>query len=151
MTTIAGLSLEEIKAQCERAAPAPWTAAAGPSSVVGWPVVASNGRLICRMVWRETASPAEEVQKEEARAHAWLIANSRTLVPALVERVRELEAALGELAATAEIDMKLNQGGDEAGSHEDVEPADNPGGWWSLRTEAAIAAARAALTAGRGA
>lgn len=55
-------------------------------------------------------------------------------VSPLEKRVAALEEALRELADAAEIDMKNNQAeGDD----------DGPGGWWSLRTEWAIAKARA--------
>lgn len=56
--------------------PGPWIAAAGPSSIVGWPVVSRTGRSICRLTWFERASPAGEAEetKEETRANARLIA-----------------------------------------------------------------------------
>jgi hypothetical protein len=56
------------------------------------------------------------------------------------DQIEQMLAALTELAAAAERDMKMNQGGDD---HED-EP-ESSGGWWSVRTGRAIAAARAAI------
>ena len=49
-------------------------------------------------------------------------------------RLARVEEALRELAGAAERDLKLNQ-----------EDGDGAGGWWSLRTENAIRAARSAL------
>jgi hypothetical protein len=41
--------------------PGPWMAAAGPSSVVGWPVVASpDGRSICNLSWQPKPSNVDE-------------------------------------------------------------------------------------------
>ena len=82
--------------------------------------------------------------RPEQAANAAFIAAARHEVPALIARVRQLEGVLRELADTAKIDMELNQGGTEAGSCED-DGEGQLGGWWSLRTDAAIEAARAAL------
>ena len=54
-----------------------------------------------------------------------------------IERLRAMREALEELTNAAEIDLKANQGCES----ED----DEGGGWWSLRTENAIRAARAIL------
>lgn len=75
--------------------PGPWVAAAGPSSIVGWPVVSRSGRSICRLTWLETNSPAEEVFKEETRANGHLIAAAPDLLEALKMARRELAAKCG--------------------------------------------------------
>ena len=81
--------------------PGPWIAAAGPSSVVGWPVVSREGRSICRLTWLETNSPTEEVFKEETRANARLIAAAPDLLAQLKSVTLLLRTAL--LCTTVEI------------------------------------------------
>ncbi len=54
----------------QKSTPGPWMAAAGPSSIVGWPVVADGGRLICTI-----ATPPNNLQrigKEAAGYEAFL-------------------------------------------------------------------------------
>lgn len=61
--------------------PGPWLAAAGPSSVVGWPVVATPiGRSICNVTWMPGLPPAVEI---ECKANARLIAAAPDLLEAL--------------------------------------------------------------------
>ena len=52
----------ELRAVAGKATPGPWIAAAKPSSIVGWPVVARrHGRLICNLAW---VSPSAERSKD---------------------------------------------------------------------------------------
>ena len=69
--------------------PGPWMAAAKPSSVVGWPIVASpHGRLICNMAWvspsaERSADPDVREYLTEVEANAHLIAAAPDLAEAL--------------------------------------------------------------------
>lgn len=76
---------DELQTSAARHTPGPWIAAAGPSSVVGWPVVSQQGRSICSITWRERAVPAGEAEetKEETRANARLIAAAPDLLATL--------------------------------------------------------------------
>lgn len=86
--------------------PGPWMAAAGPSSVVGWPVVERpRGRSVCSVSWLPGLPP--EIQAE-VRANATLIAAAPDLLHAAERALRVLKAtgesvrpgnALGELEA----------------------------------------------------
>lgn len=71
-----------------------WLAAAKPSSVVGWPVVAPpHGRVICNIAWQPKPEhvTAEDYDAfyRECEANARLIA----ACPTLLARGRELQAA----------------------------------------------------------
>lgn len=70
--------------------PKPWIAAAKPSSIVGWPVVASNGRAICTMnyVQHSKIDPAVEGDRRfnaESKANAALIAEAPEMLDLLEE------------------------------------------------------------------
>lgn len=65
-----------------------WMAAAKPSSVVGWPVVASpHGRVICTIGWRpklpDDNEAAYAAAYAECEANARLIASAPDLLEAL--------------------------------------------------------------------
>lgn len=68
--------------------PGPWIAAAGPSSIVGWPIVGNQGRAICAITWpRHMARTAvSEEFYQECAANARLIAAA----PALYEALRAM-------------------------------------------------------------
>lgn len=83
--------------------PGPWRAAAGPSSIVGWPVVAQSGRLICNVGFigktDDVTDPEYISYKEQCGANAKLIAAA----PEMAERIEELER-------NAKFDAKLMAG-----------------------------------------
>lgn len=65
--------------------PGNWMAASRPSSVVGWPIVASpSGRVIANLAWMPGLSPELEA---EIGANARLIAAAPELLEALKEAV----------------------------------------------------------------
>jgi hypothetical protein len=78
------------KEQAHTATPGPWIAAAGPSSIVGWPIVAQTGRLICNL-----ATPPKDINRiglakrdydefmAECGANACLISAAPDLLAAL--------------------------------------------------------------------
>lgn len=62
--------------------PGPWMAAARPSSIVGWPVVARpHGKSICSVSWLPGLPAAAEA---EVRANARLISAAPDLLKALI-------------------------------------------------------------------
>ena len=70
--------------------PGPWLSAAGPSSIVGWPVVGSGGRSIASLTWwpREHFQPdvtdeAYDALVAEIGANGRLIAAAPDLLAAL--------------------------------------------------------------------
>lgn len=65
--------------------PGPWIMAAKPSSVVGWPVVASTGRSIASIAYvsPDGFAPAEVDFNEQSKANAALIAAAPDLLSAL--------------------------------------------------------------------
>ena len=75
----------------------PWIAAASPSGVVGWPVVASSGRSIASVSWSPNhwQAPADEYEAfvAECAANARLIGAAPDLWLAVVE----LEARFGHV------------------------------------------------------
>ena len=98
-----------LREAAERATPGPWLAAAKPSSVVGWPVVATgNGRSICSVTYSQPLGPGEVAPGEhwfdrkfntESAANAAYIAlaDPPTILALLAERER-LRGALERLA-----------------------------------------------------
>lgn len=67
--------------------PGPWIAASAPSSVVGWPVVASSGRSIASVAWSPNHwdAPPEEYAAfvAECEANSKLIGAAPKLLEAL--------------------------------------------------------------------
>ena len=67
--------------------PGPWRAASGPSSIVGWPVVAQSGRLICNVSFIQNTDditgPDYAAYKEQCGANARLIAAAPLMYEAL--------------------------------------------------------------------
>jgi len=49
MTDLTQERLAAIRGAASKATPGPWTAAASPSSIVGWPIVAQSGRTIASL------------------------------------------------------------------------------------------------------
>lgn len=62
----------------------PWLAASGPSSVVGWPVVNGQGRVICTIAWMPRPPDVSEEDwaafEAECRANAHLVEASPDLL-----------------------------------------------------------------------
>lgn len=90
----------------------PWMAAAGPTSVVGWPVVGPMGRSICNVSWMPKKAYPDVSDADygafnaECEANARLIAEAGTvahetgLTPRQLAKQRDdLLAALEELAS----------------------------------------------------
>lgn len=76
----------------KHATPGPWMAASSPSSIVGWPVIAAGGRLICtiatppnnlRRIGKEAAN--YEAYLKECGLNARLIAASPDMLAALIQ------------------------------------------------------------------
>ncbi|CAB4165140.1 hypothetical protein UFOVP833_30 [uncultured Caudovirales phage] len=93
-------AIAEMRALLAKATQGTWIAAAGPSSIVGWPVVSSGGRSICRITWQERAVPAGEAEetKEETRANARLVAAAHNAMPSLLEALERYEKVLADIA-----------------------------------------------------
>lgn len=70
----------------------PWLAAAAPSSVVGWPVVGPQGRLICRLAWMPKAP---DVSKEDWLAYMEECHGNANLIGAAVDIKDGCNALLG--------------------------------------------------------
>jgi hypothetical protein len=60
--------------------PGPWIAAAGPSSIVGWPVVGPRGRAITTVHYLRGDTPEGKRVNAEAGANACLIAAAPDLL-----------------------------------------------------------------------
>lgn len=93
---LAGLTLEEIEALCAEATPGPWEISQR-GSVVGPQAIPHDNPTMNRML------VCDEVSAEDAA----FITAARTLVPALRDRVRELEAALQEWRECALYDATM--------------------------------------------
>ena len=101
-----------LREAAERATPGPWLAAAKPSSVVGWPVVATgNGRSICSVTYSQPLGLGEVAPGEhwfdrkfntESAANAAYIAlaDPPTIIALLAERER-LRGALEQIHSIA--------------------------------------------------
>jgi hypothetical protein len=91
---------KELRALLAKTTGGPWIAASRPSSIVGWPVVGSPmGRMVCSISYAAHIAPDIDqadidAHYAECEANAAFIAASRTAVPALLDRVEELEKAL---------------------------------------------------------
>lgn len=75
----------------EKWTPGPWTSASGPSSIVGWPVVANTGRAIASVMYLNIKPNADTTERKafnsESRANARLIAAAPELYEALAQMV----------------------------------------------------------------
>lgn len=88
MTDLTWKEIARLKALAEKATKMPWFAAAGPSSIVGWPVVAPHmmGRSVCNI----------SVGHDESADNAAFIPAACNAVPALIALVEELAEALAK-------------------------------------------------------
>lgn len=80
--------------------PGPWLMAAKPSSIVGWPVVAPDGRSICTLnyVHHSAIDPkveGDDAFNRESRANGRLIARA----PELLDENTALRSRLSDMAA----------------------------------------------------
>lgn len=66
--------------------PGPWVAAAGPSSIVGWPVVGPRGRAVATVHYLRGDTPEGKRVNAEAGANACLVAAA----PDLLEVLRDV-------------------------------------------------------------
>lgn len=73
--------------------PGPWMVAAGPSSVVGWPVVAQRGQSICNLSWLGK-KPDHITDERFAAYRAEVYANGRLIAaaPDLADAARRVLA-----------------------------------------------------------
>lgn len=89
--------------------PGTWVAAARPSSVVGWPVVASEGRSICGLSWQPKSEHIDAAIYDqfyrEVEANARLIAAAPELLKAL-EGMIELYGRTGWQGGQALLDAR---------------------------------------------
>jgi hypothetical protein len=131
MNPVAAEQLEEWRALADAATPGPWTTQKpGMDSATGF-----AGGVIVAAVARGQgiyANPPGGSYPENDRR---FIAAARTAVPAQAAVIRRLRDLLRELADAAEADLKMNQNDD----------GDGIDGYWTMRNQTAIAAARAAL------
>lgn len=71
----------------------PWLAASAPSSVVGWPVVGPQGRLICNLAWMpkrpDTSQEDWLAYMEECHGNANLIGAAVDMLAALKQIKRD--------------------------------------------------------------
>lgn len=66
--------------------PGPWVMASAQSSVVGWPVTSSTGRVICNINYvhhsvNDPAVPGDRAFNAESKANARLIAAAPDMLP----------------------------------------------------------------------
>lgn len=77
----------------------PWLGAAKPSSVVGWPVVGPEGRLICNLAWQPKPEHVDAATYDafyrECQANARLIA----VAPDLLDLARTFLDYANDMAA----------------------------------------------------
>lgn len=77
--------------------PGPWLAASCPSSIVGWPVVAPGGRMICDIALGHKPPNISDGEWSahyvEVEANAHLIASAPALAAALERLVFVIDAA----------------------------------------------------------
>lgn len=105
-----------------RATPGPWIAASKPSSVCGWPVVSSAGRLICEVNYIQhtqidTPVSGDRVFNAESKANARLIAAAPEMLEALKLFVAEWDD--GNLRVSAGLAEAITRAIDKAEGRND--------------------------------
>lgn len=85
--------------------PGPWMAAAAPSSVVGWPVVAQGGQSVCSLTWLGV-KPADVSDERFAAYRAEVEANGQMIAaaPDLLRLVIAAADMLEELEPDPELE-----------------------------------------------
>lgn len=96
-----------------RHTPGPWMAAAGPSSIVGWPVVGQMGRSICNLSWlgKKPDYASDEVfavYRAEVEANGKLIAAAPDMLDALDPFAVIASIIRPDLPDGTEIELRLN-------------------------------------------
>lgn len=88
--------------------PGPWLAAAAPSSVVGWPVVAQTGRAIASVAYLGIEPNKDRPQRKafnaESMANAHLIAAAPELYEALKRAHDMLQSVAGDIEDGGSLD-----------------------------------------------
>lgn len=79
--------------------PGPWMAAAAPSSILGWPVIAAGGRLICTIA--TPPNNLDRIGKEAAGYEAFLkeCGENANLIAAAPDMLTALEYARDKMWA----------------------------------------------------
>jgi len=96
-------NIDHIEKLLAEATPGPWIAAAKPSTVVGWPVVASSGRSIASLNYVHHSAidpkvPGDDAFNRESAANAALISELRNQAPTLIAEIRQLREGLEQIA-----------------------------------------------------
>lgn len=108
--------------------PTPWVAAAKPSSIVGWPIVAQDGRLIANVNYVQHSNidpkvPGDAAFNRESAANAALIVravNSHAIYEQALKRIERVlgGASNGTIEHEAALCARAALQQAEAGGHE---------------------------------